>query len=63
MPKEGYTSITVSDKMYERIQKVVAYLNEQAGFKKFRSVSHFVEVAIMEYAKDTAELKKILAEA
>lgn len=49
MPKEGYKTITVEDKIYEKIEAEMRKANQKAGFRKYRSVSHFVEEAIVSY--------------
>lgn len=49
MPKEGYRTITVETKIYEKIETEMRKANQKAGFRKYRSVSHFVEEAIINY--------------
>jgi hypothetical protein len=49
MPKEGYKSITVEDKIYTMIESEMRKANQKAGYRKYRSVSHFVEEAIVNY--------------
>lgn len=51
MPRVGYTSITVSKDVYNVIQRLMDRENEEAGFKKYRSISHYVEEKIMAEAK------------
>ena len=53
MPKSGYKAITISEKIYDRIIELMNEANEKAGYKKFRSIAHFVEQSIMEHYKDT----------
>jgi len=47
MPRKGYASVTVSEEIYEKAKRKMKEENEKAGFRRFRSVSHFVEYAIM----------------
>lgn len=54
-PNSGFTTITISEEFYERLKETMKRENEKAGYKKWRSVSHFVEHLIMDY--DT-EVKK-----
>jgi hypothetical protein len=49
MPKEGFKSITVEDKMYALIETEMKKANQKAGYRKYRSVSHFVEEAIISF--------------
>lgn len=49
MPKKGWTSITISDEVYQRLQKCIETVNQKAQFKRFRSVSHLAEEAISVY--------------
>jgi hypothetical protein len=49
MPKEGFKSITVDTEVYKKIQIEMKKANEKAGYRKYRSVSHFVEEAIISY--------------
>jgi len=51
MPKSGYKAITVSEKIYEQIVKKMNEANEKADYKKFRSITHFVEESVMEFWK------------
>lgn len=47
MPRPGYTTITISQDFLNRITRLIEKLNEEAGYRRYRSVSHFVEEAIM----------------
>jgi hypothetical protein len=49
MPKEGFQSITVGSDMYAKIEAQMRKANEKAGYRKYRSISHFVEEAVMHY--------------
>lgn len=49
MPKSGYSTITLSGEVYERIQSQMNKANQKAGYRKYRSIAHFVEEAIMKY--------------
>jgi hypothetical protein len=49
MPKEGYQSITVEDKIYKLIEDEMRKANQKAGYRKYRSVSHFAEEAIVSF--------------
>lgn len=41
--KEGYTGITISENVYQKIKEAMQDINEKSGFRRFRSVAHFVE--------------------
>lgn len=47
MPRPGYTTITISQDFYNRIMRLIEKFNEEAGYRRYRSVSHFVEESIM----------------
>jgi len=49
MPREGYTSVTVSNRIYNRIKDFIESENEREGYRKWRSISQFIETAIIEY--------------
>jgi hypothetical protein len=49
MPKEGFNTITVSSEIYAKIEAEMKKANEKAGYRKYRSVAHFVEEAIIKY--------------
>jgi hypothetical protein len=49
MPKEGFKTVTIDAKMYDKIETEMRKANQKAGFRKYRSVSHFVEEAIISY--------------
>jgi len=49
MPKKGFKTITITEDVYHRINGVIDRINEKAGYKKFRSVAHFVEESIMQF--------------
>jgi hypothetical protein len=50
MPKTGFSSITVSSEIYQKLQQAMNKANEKAGYKKYRSITHFVEESIVNYA-------------
>jgi hypothetical protein len=52
MPREGHKSITISSETYEKIEKYIIEANYKAGYRKYRSISHFVEEILMEYIKN-----------
>jgi hypothetical protein len=58
IPRKGYVSVTISDEIMERIKEEMKRVNEEAGYKKFRSVAHFVEYVIMNYDAQEIEKKK-----
>jgi hypothetical protein len=41
--------VTITTEIYERIRAEMQKANEESGYRKFRSVSHFVEYTIMNY--------------
>jgi hypothetical protein len=43
--------------VYEKIKERMKTVNEKAGFKKYRSVSHFVENCVMSYVPPKKEEK------
>ena len=47
MPAKGYKVITITEQVYAKITENMVEMNRKAGYKKFRSVSHFVEEATM----------------
>lgn len=55
MPKSGFTSITVHDDLYQKIKQKMKKANEKAGYRKFRSLTHFVEEAVMKFEPKTKE--------
>jgi hypothetical protein len=52
LPRSGYTTITLNIEMYNKVKELLDKINEQAGYKKFRSVSHFVEHCIAQYQEN-----------
>jgi len=51
MPREGYQTITVSERVYNLIKDHVRKVNEKEGYRRWRSISQFVEAVVMEYIK------------
>ena len=49
MPKAGYKSITIDEAVYGKIETEMRKANQKAGYRKYRSVSHFVEEAIVNF--------------
>jgi hypothetical protein len=49
MPKEGFKTVTVCDDTMKKIEAEMRKANQKAGYRKYRSVSHFVEEAIANY--------------
>jgi hypothetical protein len=51
VPKQGFKAITVYADVYAEIEKAMKEANQKAGYRKYRSVAHFVESAIMAYTE------------
>ena len=49
MPRPGYTTITISQDFLNKITRLIDKLNEEAGYRRYRSVSHFVEETIVQF--------------
>ena len=58
LPKEGYTSITVSDNLYSKIGEFIDRYNGKVGFRRFRSISQLVEEAVGIYLNQKSEPEK-----
>lgn len=54
MPKEGYTAVTISEDVMKQAQDFILKVNKEAGYKKIRNVSHFVEEAMINFAAGQA---------
>lgn len=71
MPAKGYSVVTITKEVNDEIEKNMEELNKKAGYRKFRSKSHFLEEAVMGYvvniiqkgATDPETLVKNLVEA
>lgn len=48
MPKEFFTSVTMSESVYRKAEEKVKAINEKAGYRKYRSIAHFIETAVIE---------------
>jgi len=51
MPRKGYQAVTISEEVYKLVKDFIKKENEREGFRKWRSVSQFVETALMDYFK------------
>jgi len=51
MPRRGYKAVTISTPIYELVKDYIKKANEKEGYRKWRSISQFVETAMMEYFK------------
>jgi hypothetical protein len=51
MPRPGsqWTTVTIDKKALEKIKHVMNESNEEAGYRKFRSISQFMEHAALNY--------------
>jgi len=49
MPRRGYTTVTINNEVYEKAKKYMDEENAKAGYKKYRSLSHLVEIALIEF--------------
>lgn len=58
MPRQGYTSVTMNKDIYKKIKDAMEQANKVAGFKKFRSMSHFIEYLVMNSERFQAIVKK-----
>jgi hypothetical protein len=52
MPKKGFASVTIDSEAYNLIIKARKQANNKAGYKKYRSVAHFITEAVMRYIED-----------
>ena len=57
MPREGYTSITIEEELSKRVREFVDQYNERVGYRRYRSVSHFIEEAVVQLLKELEEEK------
>jgi len=53
MPRKGYQAITISEHVYNLVKEHIEAENKKENYKKWRSISQFVETALMEYLKRT----------
>ena len=51
MPRKGYQAVTISLPVYKLIKEFIEMENKKEGYRKWRSISQFVETALMEYFK------------
>ena len=51
LPRKGYTAVTVDERIYKRVKEFINKINEREERKVYRSVSHFVEEALIEFLK------------
>jgi len=59
MPRKGYKAVTISEDCYNRIQQFIWEKNAELGYKRYRSVAHLIEEAVIEYLKAKGfEVKK-----
>jgi hypothetical protein len=52
MPKEGYSNATISTDVMEKAKAYIEKVNEKAGYKKIRNVSHLIEEAVISFTID-----------
>ena len=55
LPRKGYQAITISEHVYNRVKEHIKKVNEKEGYRKWRSISQFVETALMDYFKRLEE--------
>ena len=51
MPVKGWKAITVSAEILEKAKRFIEEENKKAGGKKYRSIAHLTEMAILDYLK------------
>ena len=49
MPDERFSVVTIHKDLKEQIERTIDEINAKAGFRKYRSVAHYVETAVMSY--------------
>lgn len=52
MPRKGYSTVTISENVYEAGKEYYEAENKKLGYTKYRSMSQFVETTIMDYLKE-----------
>ena len=52
LPREGYTSITIDEELSRKVKEFVGQYNAKIGYRRYRSVSHFIEEAIAQLLRD-----------
>lgn len=55
LPRKGYQAITVSEHVYDVLKKFIKNENRRAGYKKWRSISQFCEMCVMEHLREKVE--------
>jgi len=58
MPKQGFIAITISKSIHDKIKEGMEEANKSAGYRKYRSVAHYVEACIMAYEPTEISNKK-----
>jgi len=53
VPKPGYKAVTIAEEVYDQIIRSMEKFNTEAGVKRYRNISHFVEEAIVSFAVGT----------
>lgn len=51
MTKKGYKTAILREEIYNEATKFIEEENRKAGYKKIRSLAHFIDMAIVEYIK------------
>ena len=54
MPPKGFKTISIPVAVYEKLMKALEFANESAGYRKYRSVSQFLEALLAEFEKKIA---------
>lgn len=52
MPKEGYTTVTISTEAYEKMARFIKEYNKKLGYKRFRSVAQLTEEAVGKFLQE-----------
>jgi hypothetical protein len=47
MPKKGYKAVTISEAVYSEMNNYIDKVNKEAGYRKVRSVTQFVEETLI----------------
>ena len=55
MPSKGFRSISLDEELLDSAEAIMKLWNERVGWKGYRSLSHFVESALVKFIDEIEE--------
>ena len=51
MPKKRFKTVTISEELYKKLERILVEENYKAGYRRFKSINELLDFIVEEWAK------------